>query len=226
MRVERVPIRSTVAIGKGGRRSRALRVYCPFQHRSFAVDHCRTCPHLVTWTEDPEERDAQIVCAGGEEPRALAIHLADQRLAGKLEAVAATTPIGIVMETRSMCVHEDVMLDDLRDAIGGQTGRALPVVSADGQLLGVVALDQATPSTPDLATFLRRVAPRTVRDVMAAHVVAFPESGRVREALNAMLVERVRYLPVVSESGAVIGMVWDLDLLGWLAHGRGSEGAT
>jgi CBS-domain-containing membrane protein len=225
MRVERIPIRSTVAIGRGGAKERSLSVYCPFRHRSFALEHCRTCPRVVTWSEAPDESGAHIVCASEDEPRAIAIHVSEQRLTGKLETVAATTPIGVVMDTSNLCVTDDLALDELRELIGGQTGRALPVVNARGQLLGVVAPDQAATSSRgvDVVEILRRVAPRTVRDVMTAHVVAFPESGRVREALNAMLVERVRYLPVVSENGEVIGMVWDLDLLTWLARGREPE---
>jgi CBS domain-containing protein len=230
MRVERVPIRSTVHIARGGVRERRLSIYCPFKHRSFDLAHCRTCSHLASWPEDADDREAHLVCRADEaelETRVVAVHVGE-RLGGSLESAAAATPIGVVMASCTIAVRDDLALEELRETIGARTGTALPVVSEDGRLLGVVAMDAAAPRPPGpkkaIEDLLRRVVPSTVREVMTAHVVAFPESGRVRDALNAMLVERVRYLPVVAEDGAVVGMVWDLDLLTWLARGAREGG--
>jgi CBS domain-containing protein len=231
MRVERVPIRTTTRLTPGGELRRDLSIYCPFKARTFAVEHCRKCEHLVSWADDAEAPGAHIVCEGehpqeSPEVRALAMHFGD-RMTGKFEEIAARTPIGVVMETSFTIAHGDLEIAELRRHLGEKTGRVLPVVGEDGTLLGVVASDRLStppppPSRPELHAFLAKLVPTTVREVMTAHVVAFPEAGRVRDALNAMLVERVRYLPVVSADGVVVGLVWDLDLLSWLAQAHRS----
>jgi len=231
MRVERVPIRTTTRLTPGGERRTELSIYCPFKARTFPMEHCARCEHLVSWAEDPTAPGAHIVCEGDHpqesaEVRALAMHFGD-RATGKFEEIAARTPIGVVMDSSFVIAHGDLEIAELRRHLGEKTGRVLPVVDEDGALLGVVASDRlSTPpppaSRPELHAFLAKLVPTTVREVMTAHVVAFPEAGRVRDALNAMLQERVRYLPVVSEGGVVVGLVWDLDLLSWLAQAHRS----
>ncbi len=225
MRVERVPIRTTTRLTPGGERHRELSVYCPFQARTFGAEECQHCARLVTWTDDPTAEGAAIVCASEQtETRAVALHFGD-RMSGSLEEEAARTPIGVVMASTCVTAEGELEIAELRLMLGEKTGRAFPVVDRDGALLGVISADRLGPSVPPpppsrpgLRELLSRLAPTKVREVMTAHVVAFPENGRVREALNAMLVERVRYLPVVSSEGTVVGLVWDLDLLSWLAR--------
>lgn len=230
MRVERVPIRSTVRLTRDGERVRSLSVYCPFRGRSFSTDTCESCARLVTWTEDPAAEGAHIVCASEHEDtdeiRALALHIGD-RMGGALEELGHRTPIGVVMDTAVTCVSGDVEVEALRQYLGQKTGRVVPVVNDQGTLLGVLATDRISPSIPppgdsrpELRTLLSHLAPKTVSEVMTAHVMAFPESGRVHDALNAMIVERVRFLPIVADDGSVVGLVWDLDLLSWLAKAQ------
>jgi CBS domain-containing protein len=232
MRVERVPIRTTTRLTPGGEHRRELSIYCPFQAKTFPAAHCEHCTRLVSWTDDPGAEGASVICASEDaraaeeetESRAVALHFGD-RMTGPLEEEAARTPIGVVMAATCITAEGELEIADLRRALGEKTGRAFPVVDRDGTLIGVVSADRLTPSVPapppsrpGMSEFLRRLVPTTVREVMTAHVTAFPEGGRVRDALNAMLVERVRYLPVVSAEGAVVGLVWDLDLLSWLAR--------
>jgi CBS domain-containing protein len=228
MRVERVPIRTTTRLTRGGECRTELSIYCPFEARTFPAAHCEHCTRLVTWTDDPSAEGASVVCAfeDGTETRAVALHFGD-RLSGHsgLEDDAAKTPIGVVMAVTCVTAEGELEIAELRLRLGEKTGRAFPVVDRDGALIGVVSIDRLAPSVPPpppsrpgLAELLKRLAPTTVREVMTTHVVAFPEGGRVRDALNAMLVERVRCLPVVSSEGTVVGLVWDLDLLSWLAR--------
>jgi CBS domain-containing protein len=234
MRVERIPIRTTTQIEGDGTYKQTLSIYCPFRGASFTTEHCRVCPKLVAWAEDAASPEAAVICASDDVPeaaRAVALHLGD-RLSGRFDDVGAHTPIGVVMDRTTLAVSEEVDLDALRRELGAATGRVLPVVDAGGRLLGVVASDRLRSSVPprdrahSVAEMLSRVAAKSVSEVMTAHVVAFPEGGRIRDALNVMIVERVRYLPIVTEHGELVGMVWDIDLLSWLARsdrGRGDE---
>jgi CBS domain-containing protein len=221
MQVERVPIRPIHRVGKSGRRERTLSVYCPFRARSFDVEHCRACSRCVSWAEDPNAPGASLVCAS-EDVAAAAVYLGSRRTRGRFDEVARQAPIGLVMDPSATVVHHDADLETLRSELKGQTGRVLPVVGDDGRLLGVVTVDHLVPTAArarrDVRELLSLLVPSTVREVMTARVVAFPESGRVADALEAMITERVRYLPIVTAGGEVIGIVWDLNILSWLAR--------
>jgi CBS domain-containing protein len=234
MHVERVPIRHIHRVGRDGKRARALSVYCPFRGRSFDADHCGTCPRRVTSADDPDAPGAFMVCASEDEPvlaTAAAIYVGSRRPHGHFDEIARDAPIGVVMAPSLVIVHRDAALDALRDELEAKTGRVLPVVADDDRLLGVITADHLAPpppapeSRPDLRELLSLLAPSTVRDVMTAHVVAFPESGRVVDALDAMITERVRYLPIVRADGVVIGIVWDLNILSWLARAQRPDAA-
>jgi CBS domain-containing protein len=235
MRVERVPIRPIHRVEGSGKRATSLSLYCPFRARSFDVEHCRACPRRVSWCEDPAAPGASIVCASDDTPilaHAAALHVGMRRSHARFDEVALQTPIGLVMAPALVAIRHDAGLDALHRELEGQTGRVLPVVTDDGRLLGVVTADHLVPqaqlgeSSPDLRWLLSLLSPSTVREVMTAHVVAFPEEGRVADALDAMISERVRYLPVVNAGGEVVGMVWDLNILSWLAGAqRRSDGA-
>jgi CBS domain-containing protein len=228
MRVERVPLRPIEQVGSRGKRRRRLSVYCPFRARSFEAEHCRTCARCLSWAENEEAHGASIVCASdGEATAARAESVRPGRFRDKL---ATDAPIGLVMPSSVVVVHHDLELETLRRELAGQTGRAFPVVSDDGRLLGVVAADQLAPAPPasrarrDLRELLSMLEPSTVGEVMGAHVVAFPESGSVADALDLMITERVRYLPIVTAEEEVCGLVWDLNILSWLARARREGG--
>lgn len=231
MRVERVPIRPIYRVGSSGKRKKTLSVYCPFRARSAAAEDCRACPRCVTGTDELGGHAAAIVCASDGTPtfaRVDAPHKAPRPSHGRFDEIAMQTPIGMVMAPFLVALDHDVPLDAARGELTGRTGRVLPVVAYDGRLLGIVRADHLVPPPPafesrrDVRELLSLLAPSTVREVMSAHVVAFPESGRVADALDAMITERVRYLPIVTSDGTVIGIVWDVDILSWLARTRRS----
>jgi CBS-domain-containing membrane protein len=163
----------------------------------------------------------------GHDARAVVLQ---SRVTGHLSEIARRTPIGTVMAPTLLAVRDDAEVDVLQRELLGRTGRVMPVVTAEGRLLGIVSTDRLgaqvpppPPSRPELRELLELLTPSSIREVMTAQVLAFPESGRVSEALNAMLVERVRFLPIVSDEGAVVGLVWDVHILSWLGRALHAE---
>jgi CBS domain-containing protein len=57
----------------------------------------------------------------------------------------------------------------------------------------------------------------TVGDVMSRKVITIRESTSLAQASELMARNHVHRLPVVSESGKVVGLVSSLDILGWVA---------
>ena len=93
---------------------------------------------------------------------------------------------------------------------------ALPVCSLDGKLRGMVT---------DRDIVLRCVAnecdPQStrIREIMTRGVVSVTPDDDIREAAHKMAHEQVRRLPVVSDTGAVVGML----SLGDMARSRAAD---
>ena len=93
---------------------------------------------------------------------------------------------------------------------------SLPVCSLDGKLRGIVT---------DRDIVLRCVAtesdPQTtrVREIMSRGVVSVTPEDDVREAAHKMANEQIRRLPVVNNTGSVVGML----SLGDMAKSRAVE---
>lgn len=98
--------------------------------------------------------------------------------------------------------------------------RHLPVVDADGELVGIVSdrdlrgplPDEVVPEAPD-------IGPRTpiTRVMSSAPVSVSPETG-LREVVEMMIEQKVGALPVVDSDGRLVGIVSYIDLLRHLAR--------
>jgi CBS-domain-containing membrane protein len=113
--------------------------------------------------------------------------------------IARESVVGAAMGPSVVCVRAEVCVSDLRETFRTARSALLPVVDALGRLVGVVWRDDS------------RVDSRAL---------ALDESASALEALRAMTIERARAVPVVGEGGAVVGVLSDIDLLGWLARER------
>lgn len=102
---------------------------------------------------------------------------------------------------------------------------ALPVVSVDGRLLGIVSEadllqdavrhDSRTRMMPELHT--PDVPPRNVEDVMSTLSLTVSPSSDLSEAVDLMTTTAVKSLPVVDE-GRVVGVVSRSDVVHLLAR--------
>ena len=63
----------------------------------------------------------------------------------------------------------------------------------------------------------------TAEDVMTPSMFSVREDACVRDAVQEMAKRRVHRVPVVSRSGAVVGMVSALDVMRWMAAGLPGE---
>jgi CBS-domain-containing membrane protein len=99
-----------------------------------------------------------------------------------------------------------------------------PVVDDAHHLLGLLWRPDVAP--PHLRVTIQQRLRK--REGLASEVmdtrghVAF-ESTPLLEAFQRMTVDRARFLTVLSADGGVVGMLSDLDLLGWFARARRGE---
>ncbi len=119
----------------------------------------------------------------------------------------------------------------VRDEISG-----LPVIDSDGRLMGMFTekniLAHVLPSyLEQVGRFVYEEDPKTtkkkfrelanikVAGLMRREVVTIKEDAALSEAARIMLTQRARRLPVVDNTGRVIGIVARCDILRALANG-------
>lgn len=126
-----------------------------------------------------------------------------------------------LMQTDIATLRTDDSLDVAEDIMGMGRFRHLPVVQADGRLVGIVSQrDLLRASVSSLLKvsahkqqqWLGKVA---VRDVMSKNVVAVEADTEIEDALTLLLIEKIGCLPVV-EKKKLVGILTDTDLLEYL----------
>ena len=107
--------------------------------------------------------------------------------------------------------------------------KALPVLSADKHVLGIVTstdiLKQTLSAEPQglakrlTSMVLRRAAPvHVVGDLMSTHVDKVNSYTRVVELIEVFSQGRHRYVPVVNDQSKLVGMITQSDLIKVLAQ--------
>lgn len=112
-----------------------------------------------------------------------------------------------IMTEPVITVKEDMVLTDvikrlLRGHISG-----LPVVDADGKLVGII-------TEHDMVNFLLsgNAADTRVREVMTRQVETYSPDTLVVEIINCFAARRIRRVPVV-ENGKVVGIISRRDVI-------------
>jgi CBS domain-containing protein len=195
--LEKVDVRVRTILGPDGRADEAHTVHCPIQHLSKLLVDCELCERCV----EMRPQDAFITCAVPiEKPDAL-VHMA-RRFVDRLTEVVT---IGEVMTRDVVCVTPELGLEALRALFLDRHISGVPVVDGDGFPVGVIS-----------KTDLVRAPGATVREVMMPYAFTLEETRPLADAIKLILIEDVHRIPVVDESGRVVGMLSSLDLVRWL----------
>jgi CBS domain-containing protein len=180
-------------IDDGGATVESSTVFCPERRRSVDLDECGACPRL------------SIVCAD-------AIECAAHCLASTLQADARLGDdiyVGDAIGSIAVVVDADLSVPALVRALEGRGCVAIVVDDAE-QLVGLAHKDDAA----------RAVGLRTSAREVARRVTPIHERTSLAEAIDRMVHERARALPVVGDDGCVVALLTDLDALRRVA-GRG-----
>jgi CBS-domain-containing membrane protein len=206
----KLPVRSRQILGPTGR-SVQLRVFCPGQRRSFDYVACSVCPRTARVPDDPGEPGATLDCSPPT-PSSAAI-----RANG---ATDSQESLGALARPEVTCIHRDLSVDALPAAFAEGHRVELPVVDADGHLLGTVWRDDFAPASWRAGGRNggggsgRRAFDR----IGAASVLH--ESFAVERGLEALATRRARTLVLVTGESEVVGMLSDIELLQWVTAER------
>jgi CBS domain-containing protein len=120
-----------------------------------------------------------------------------------------TWNVGTVMSRPAATVGPTAGFKKCVDFLRIQQVSAVPVVTADGKLLGLL-------SEADLMRNFERLegeAPPTAADLMTRDVATIRADAPIAAAARIMVERRIKRLPVVDQAGHVIGVVSRVDLL-------------
>lgn len=140
-----------------------------------------------------------------------------------------------VMTPEPVTVRPDASLRELVELLINRDYRAVPVVDADGRLLGIVTnsdliergglrmrVELLGALEPDvLAHELEALAAAgtTAADVMTREVTTASPDDRVAAVAHLMVTRRLKRLPVVDTAGRVVGMLSRADILRTIGEG-------
>jgi CBS-domain-containing membrane protein len=130
-----------------------------------------------------------------------------------------------VMTSTVVSVRDDTPFKQIIEALADAHVSALPVVDADGHVLGIVSesdllakvagVRRNAPHVSGQGTEPRprKAEAETARDLMTASVVTTRPDARVAHAARVAALQHVRRLPVVDSADKLVGIVTRSDLL-------------
>ena len=121
------------------------------------------------------------------------------------------------MTKNPMTVTADTKVDEVAHLMKKHNFRRLPVVD-DGKLVGFLSDSDIMRVAPSPATTLSRyeinslLAKICVRDIMKKDVVSVNVDATIEEAALIMYKNKIGGMPVVSNMGAVVGVITETDI--------------
>lgn len=121
------------------------------------------------------------------------------------------------MTKNPMTVTADTKVDEVAHLMKKHNFRRLPVVD-DGKLVGFLSDSDLMRVAPSSATTLSRyeinslLAKISVRDIMKKDVVSVNVDATIEEAALIMYKNKIGGMPVVSNMGAVVGVITETDI--------------
>ena len=121
------------------------------------------------------------------------------------------------MTKNPMTVTADTKVDEVAHLMKKHNFRRLPVVD-DGKLVGFLSDSDLMRVAPSSATTLSRyeinslLAKICVRDIMKKDVVSVNVDATIEEAALIMYKNKIGGMPVVSNMGAVVGVITETDI--------------
>jgi CBS domain-containing protein len=125
------------------------------------------------------------------------------------------TKVKDIMNKRPRTVNPDTSIDGLLERTMTQIEVCFPVVDKNQKLLGIVTesdlLQVLHPQIPEatIGSVLREVmksSARTVGEIMTARPITVTPNMTIADALNLMVANKLRRLPVV-EGGRLVGLL-------------------
>jgi CBS domain-containing protein len=133
----------------------------------------------------------------------------------RVPTIADLVPLSAIMTREVTCARRELDVVELAALLVGEHIGCVPVVD-DGRPIGMV-------TKADLVEHLlaKPTEARTAGDLMMPIALALDERSTVAQAAALMACEDIHHVPVVDETGDLVGVVSSLDVVRWLARNDG-----
>ena len=121
-----------------------------------------------------------------------------------------------IMASPVVSLPPDTSLYEAWKLICDRRFRHVPVVDGNGGLLGIISDRDVLLRVAGIAATEGEVTtggPAVVRDIMHARVLTARPDTRVRQIARILLEERIGSMPIVDDTGALLGMITRSDIL-------------
>jgi CBS-domain-containing membrane protein len=189
-------------------------VFCPWRASTTGALECMRCADLarIDSREVVCERQPQLSDAE-------ALELVEARRIVSGEAsLAARTPVGTIVENVVVCATAATSIDVVLDVAARMGSHGIVVVDVHRRPTGF--------STVARLARMPMAAVLCLADCVDESLSVLDERAPLSRALEVLVHRRQRAAVVVDADGRVTGLVWDLDVLRWLAraaHGHMSH---
>ncbi len=122
------------------------------------------------------------------------------------------------MSTDVITITPETTLPEAHQIMNNEEVRRLPVLDADGRLVGIVSLGDIRSAEPSPATSLSiwemnyLLSSLKIDKIMTPNPWTIRPEATLAEAARMMLEHRVSGLPVVTEDGRVVGIITESDI--------------
>lgn len=135
--------------------------------------------------------------------------------------IATDLRVGDLMTIDPIAVSVDASIEDAEELLRVHHISGLPVVDADGRLVGVISLtDLLYLAVPSVRALIRhRERGIRVGEVMSTPPVTIESTATLREAARLMHEDRLHRLVAVNADGRPIGVISAMDFVALAAEG-------
>jgi CBS domain-containing protein len=147
--------------------------------------------------------------------------LAEPRIA-KVPTIADSVLACQIMSREVICAREDLDLAALTDLIVGRHIGCIPIVDERGHPLGMITkLDLVEQQLARRESDPPPPPSIVASQVMMPLALTLDERASVAHAAAMMAIEGVHHVPIIADSGCLIGVVSTMDIVRWLAENDG-----
>lgn len=136
----------------------------------------------------------------------------------RVPTVADLVPVTQIMHRELICARRDLAAEQVVDLMIRHHIGCIPVVEDPGRPIGMVTkfdvVEQLFSAGPS-------ATPRTASEMMMPLAITLGERATVAHAAALMASEDVHHVPIVDETGRMIGIVSSMDVVRWLAKNDG-----
>jgi CBS domain-containing protein len=209
-------------------------VYCPPRGETQVLEDCIACAHCAGLMIDDSGRTSFLRCDG----------VVPEVDPATLPTAPAQLLVSEIMTKSVICVHPELGIEALTALFLEHGISGAPVVDRAGKPIGVVTKTDLVRAYSEAAGgddgqplrvrtqsgaeyelgpgfHVEAISRSTVADIMTAMTFALPETSPIGQAAGLMAYEGVHRVPIVSQTGEVVGLLSTLDVMRWLAEREG-----